>query len=188
MHSRLLYWFELSVALSATYLLFLVHEWGTSPLPITEFLLAQETDETKALWWYIDSGISRYWNILTVPLMVSTLVLHDETDDFYETLGFVFFGLVAYGFLYLASTEVYSLYFLILIGLTIGLTLSAKSALRVGYTTLVVCGCYTWLFPVYSSGLLMYAFFAILFSALIVSCLIARVFFKKLQISATKAT
>ena len=188
MHARLLYWLNLSISLSVIYFLFLIEQWGKNPLPITEFLLAQETADAEALWWYVDSGISRYWNILTVPLMTSTLVLHDETDDFFETLGFLFFGLVAYGFLYLANTEIYSLSFLMLLGLIIGLKLSARNALRIGYTILIFCGCYTWLFPVYSSGLLMYAVFAALFSALIVSCLIIRMVSKKLRIFEQSAT
>lgn len=188
MHARLLYWFELSVSLCAVYLIFLMDEWGTNPLPITEFLLAQQTIETEAVWWYVDSGVSRYWNLLTVPLLVSTFILHDETDDFYETLGFVFFGLLAYGFLYLDSTKVYSLCFLIVLGIATGFKLSAKSALRIGYTILVFCACYTWLFPVYSIGLLMYALFAVLFSILVVACLIIRMMSKKLRISEQSTT
>lgn len=188
MHARLLYWLNISAGVTAMYFLVLIEHWGKNPLPITEFLLTQKTEDAKAVWWFVDSGVSRYWNLLTIPFLASTLVLHDETDDFFETVGFVFFGLVAYGFLYLDSTEAFSFYFLILLALTTGCVLSVKNALRISYTILVVCGSYTWLFPAYSSGLFVFAFFALLFSALVLTCLVVRILCKKFQIFPTKTT
>lgn len=188
MHERLLYWFELSIALCAVYFLFLANQWGLKPLPITELLLEKETSSTKAVWLYVDSGISRYWNLLTVPLVLSAVVLFDETDDFYETFGFIFFGLVAYGFWYFAGTEILSLCFLLLLGLTIALKLQTNKAIRISYTILIVCAVYTWLFPSYSIGLFMYATFTLVFTLLIAASLITRIWLKKLQLIDTKTT
>ena len=188
MRDRLLYWAELSVALSATYFLFLVHEWGVNPLPIEKVLLFRETLSSEEIWFTLGTPLSRYWNILAAPLIALLVILHDEKDDVLQTLGFTFFGLLAYGFLFFSNGELYSFYFLILVAGAIGYKVKIKDAVRITYATLALCGVYTWLFPQHSIGLFMYAAYALVFSALIATCLVTRLVFRKLHIFPPKTT
>ncbi len=188
MRDRLLYWLELSVALGATYYLFLVQEWGMTPEPIEKLLLFRETQTSQEVWHTLSSPLSRFWNLLAAPLVAGLIILHDEKNDVLQTIGFVFFGLLAYAFLFFSDGQGYGFYFLILLTVTIGYKVKVKDALRIAYATLILCGLYTWLFPSYSVGLFMYAAFALVFSVLIAACLIIRLVFRKLQIFTHKTT
>ncbi len=188
MFARLLYWFELSIAFIGFGYLFLAEEWGRGLEPITQLLLFNKTPQDEALWMPLEPGISRLWDLMVAPLLALTIILHDEKDDFIGTLGFVCFGLLAYVFIYIRPDLMYGFYFLMLVAVAIGTKATPLGALRIGYTTLALTFSYTWLFPNFSIGLVMFGGFTIMFVILIVGCQVFRLVFNKLQISAPRAT
>lgn len=188
MFARLLYWFELSIAFVAVGYLFLAQAWGISPEPVTKVLLLNKTPDNDAVWFQLNSGISRFWDLLAAPFLAFTVILHDEKDDFLGTLGFVCFGLLAYVFIFIGPDQPYGFYFLILLSSVVGIKTTPVNALRIGYGTLIVTGVHTWLFPDYSIGLFMYGAYACAFLGLVLLFQFARFVFRKLEISTPRTT
>ncbi len=180
MFTRLLYWLGLSITFVFVGYLVLAEGWGDNPAPITKLLLFSQTPNQGEVWLQLGFSIPRFWDLAVAPLIALTLVLHDEKDDFFGTLGFVLFGILAYAFIYLQPGLPYGLWFLILVALAIGMKTTLFVALRVCYTTLVLTFAHTWLFPDYSIGLMMYGAYACVFSGLIFVCQSLRFVFKGL--------